>query len=643
MVEQVHRTVCNRDCPDACSMHVVVRNGRAVQLRGDPDDPITAGFLCERTNRFLRRQYADDRITTPLVRRGGELVPISWDDALDLASEKLVAAKREHGAASILHYKSGGSLGLLKDAPAVVLSAFGPVTTKRGDICSGAGEAAQELDFGVSDSHAVEDLHNSETILLWGRNPHTSGVHLLPFLKAARARGAKIFGVDPVRTRAASLCDGFLTPRPGADYALAMLVARWLFDQDAVDPSAGEYCDNLDAFRRLAFARDVVGWAEAADVPVDAAVAMAERYGTAKPASLLVGWGLARRANGAKTVRALDALGAISGNLGVPGGGVSYYFQRSGAFDKRFGQPAVEPPRTFSETHLGAEILSADEPPVRVAWITAGNPVSMLPSSNTVREALRRTDFTVVVDTHPTDTTDVADLVLPTLTLLEDDDVLGAYGNHYLRASTPAIEPPDGPRHEVKIWQALAERLGVQGALPGTIAQLKRRTTSRLAKAGVALEALERGAVQNPFAAKVLFEDRRFATSTGRVQLLDEAPAPAPEPTTQFPLTLLATSVPHSQSSQRSTPVPDGPPEVRVHPSNAGGLADGAHGKIVSAVGTLLVAVVHDEALRPDIALMEKGGMLRDRRCVNALVRAVETDHGGGAAYYDELVRLESL
>ena len=642
-MQTIRRTVCSRDCPDACSIHVTVEDGVAVKLQGDRRDPITAGFLCERTNRFLDRQYADDRLTEPLVRKDGALVPITWPDAMALAARKLHDAKNQYGAASILHYKSGGSLGMLKAAPHLVLEAFGPVTTKRGDICSGAGEAAQRLDFGVSDSHAVEDLLNSATILLWGKNPHTSGVHLLPILKAARAKGAKIIGVDPIRTRAARLCDEFLTVRPGADYALAMAVARWLFDNDAVDRDVSSYCDNLEDFRNLACEKSIAGWCAEADVPVAAAISMAERYGTARPGALLIGWGLARRANGSRTVRALDGLAAITGNLGVPGGGASYYFARAQAFDTALGRQRIEPARRLLETRLGEAILAAADPPIRVAWITAGNPVSMLPGASTVREALQQVDFTVVVDTHPTDTTDVADLVLPTLTLLEDDDVLGAYGNHYLRASTPAIEPPPGPRHEVLIWQDLAARLGVAEALPGSVRDIKRRATARLAKAGVELEALERGAVRNPFAPPVLFADRKFGTASGRASLLRQRPAAPPQTTAERPLTLLAVSTPKAQSSQWSVPVPDTPAPVRVHHSAASGIAHGATATLKSAIGEMTVMVLHDDSVRPDVALMEKGGMFRHGRNSNALVRPVETDDGGGAAYYDELVCLVPL
>src|SRR5579871_4585915 len=110
----VVRTACTRDCPDACQMLANVEDGRVVSLRGDPQHPVTRGFLCYRTDHFLERQYSTERLRTPLIRRDGALTPATWTEALDLVAEKLSEAKRLHGASSILHYQSGGSLGMLK-------------------------------------------------------------------------------------------------------------------------------------------------------------------------------------------------------------------------------------------------------------------------------------------------------------------------------------------------------------------------------------------------------------------------------------------------------------------------------------------------------------------------------------------------
>lgn len=660
--ESVLRTTCNRDCPDACSILVGVADGRPVRLRGDPADPVTRGFLCERTSRFLDRQHDPARLVRPLLRRGAErpghrgaarfeapLQALPWDEALDLAAERLRRLRDESGPAAILHYRSGGSLGLLKPLADLLFERFGPVSVKHGDVCSGAGEQAQITDLGLSDSSDLFDLLHARCILLWGKNPHTSNVHLLPVLREARARGTRILGLDVQPTRAAELCDTFLQPRPGADAWLALGVARWLFDHGLTDPQAPAFCDHFDAFRELVHRQSFEQWVAVADVPAAAAARLAEAWGTCRPGTLLVGWGLGRRRNGSATTRTLDALAAITGNLGVRGGGVSYYFRRRAAFDTSFVTGAAA--RTLSEPRLGPEVLAARDPAVRAIWVTAGNPVAMLPESHTVRAAFAHSEFNVVVDTHPTDTTDVADLVLPTLTLLEDSDLLGAYGNHWLRTSEPAVSAPHaagarpdpsdpGPRHELHILQGLAARLGLAAELAGSIDDWKRRLLRLVEPHGVTLDALRAAPVRHPLAPAVLFEGRRFPTPTGRVNLITEAVGPPPQPDAEWPLTLLACSTPRAQSSQWSVRLPPGPPAVRVHPAAAAGLDDGEDALLESRVGALRVRVRHDPAQRRDVASMEKGGQLRDGRCVNALVAAVESDAGCGAAYYDERVRL---
>jgi anaerobic selenocysteine-containing dehydrogenase len=619
-------------------MLVTVDGGRAVRLQGDPDDPVTRGFLCERTSRFLERQYSADRFTQPMVRRGGALAPIGWDDALDLAARELERVRRESGPAAILHYRSGGSLGILKCAADFLFEQFGPVTTKRGDICSGAGEAANVADFGQTESSDFFDLLDARLIVLWGKNPHVSGPHLLPLLNEAKRRGARLVLVDPVRTKAASLCDLFLQPRPGADAALAFAVARHLFDEGGADPAAAGWSHGVAEFRALAEARTFDEWCREADVPVDAARRFAEAYATVKPATILVGWGLARRRNGCGTVRVLDGLGIVSGNVGVRGGSVSYTWARRAAFDLSFVRGTA--PRTFPEPLLGREIRDARDPPVRAVWITAANPVAMLPDSGVVRDALASREFVVVVDTHPTDTTDVAHLVLPCPTLLEDDDVLGAYGNNYLRRAQPAVAAPDGVRHEIAILRGLAERLGLAESFPASVAEWQQRVLARVAPHGISADSLARAPAQSPFVPKVLFEGRRFPTADGKANLLTAAPAPAPARDAGYPMLLLAISTPKSQSSQWAVDLGDAPAEVRGHPAAANGFADGALASLESRRGALRVTVKHDESVRADVAWMAKGGALRDGRCANVLVQAELTDGGEGASYYDEPVRL---
>ncbi|MGE0548154.1 MAG: molybdopterin-dependent oxidoreductase [Kofleriaceae bacterium] len=635
MVE-LKKTLCNRDCPDVCSIVATVDNGRVIKLQGDKQHPITQGFLCRRTSQFLELQYSPDRLTTPLIRRGDGLVPTTWDEALDFVAERLLAIRRESGPAAIFHYRSAGAMGYVKEVTSYLFELFGPVTTKSGDICTGAGEWAQQADFGDFEATDPRDLRNAKHVILWGRNVYVSWPHSLPILREAKAAGSGMVLVDPVHHRSADLCDRFWQPRPGGDFALAMATARLLFERGWLHSDAARWCDQLDEFRALVYQRTVAEWCATADVSLDAADDLARRLHDG-PTTILVGWGMGRRLNGAGIVRALDALGAITGNIGIPGAGVSFEAKRRRPFGSFVRGTA---PRLIPEPLFGEAILAASDPPIRAVWITAGNPVAMLPDSATNARALETRELVVVVDSFLTDTAERAHVVFPTTTLLEDDDLLGSYGHHHVGVSTPVVPPPPDVRSDLEIMQALASRLGLAEQLAGDARTWKRRLLGKLEANGITLEMLEaRGFVEHPFARGPAFPDRTFATASGRASLITELP-PAPAiPTAEFPMFLLSLSTDRSQASQWARPL-EGPLDVTVHPDSAAGIPHGGIARLESAISSLEVRVLHDPAQRRDVAVVPKGGRFRAGRCANALIRARLSDHGGGAALADELVRV---
>ena len=634
---ELKKTLCNRDCPDVCSIVATVEDGRVTRLQGDKAHPITQGFLCHRTSQFLKRQYAPDRLTTPLIRRGGTLQPATWDEALDLIAERLTTIKRESGPAAILHYRSAGGMGIVKHVTSYLFERFGPVTEKQGDICSGAGEWAQNTDFGDFEASDPSDLLAARQIIVWGRNVYVSWPHSIPVLRAARARGAGIALVDPVHHRTAELSDRYWQPRPGGDFALAMATALVVFERGWIHHDAARWCDHLDEFRALAGSQSLAAWCRDADVAEAAAEDLAARL-HAGPTTILVGWGMGRRGNGAAIVRALDALGAITGNVGVPGGSVSFEAKRRRPFDLSFLSGTA--PRRVREPLLGQDILAAADPPIRAVWVTAGNPVAMLPDSATIARALASRELVVVVDAFVTDTAELAHVVLPTTTLLEDDDVLGSYGHHHIGVSTPVVPRPDNVRSDLEIMQALAARLGLGDALAGDARAWKRRVLGpALAQRGVTLERLEaEGPINNPMLGAIAFADRQFATPSGRANLMTELPPAPAVPGRQFPLVLMSLSTDKAQASQWARPL-DGPLEVTVHPDAAGGIRHGGLARLESVIGSIAVRVCHDPMQRRDVAIIPKGGRFHAGLCANALIRARLSDHGEGAAL-DEHVRL---
>lgn len=642
MVDQLVKTVCNRDCPDVCGIVATVRDGRIIRLQGDKDHPITQGFLCHRTSHFLERHYAPDRLTTPLLRKHGTLTPVGWNEAMDVAAEKLLTIRRESGPAAVFHYRSGGSLGVLLAVTDYFFEQFGPVTSKRGDICSGAADAAQMMDFGEEDSNDIFDLLNAKNIILWGKNVFVSSPHSIPILKKARAQGTRLTLIDPVAHQTRSICDSYIQPRPGGDVALALAVGATLFERGWVHPQAHTWCDHLGELRSLCWSEDFSALCAQADVTAEQVHGIAEALHNG-PTTIVVGWGMGRRVNGAGIVRLLDALGAITGNIGIPGGGVSFYFKRRGAFDMSFAKGESVAPRTIAEPMFGPQVLAAKDPPIRAVWITAGNPVAMLPESRTVAQALASREFVVVADSWMSDTARQADLVLPVNTLLEAHDVLGSYGHHYLGVARPVVPPPPGVKTDLEIMQLLAARVGLAEQLKGTSQQwLERIVATKLGPLGVTMETLQNGYVRNPLAPKVIFEGRKFPTPSGKVNLIHAPPPPPLPDEAKFPLVLMSLSSEKSQSSQWVRPT-EGPAVATVHPDAVPGAVDGARAVLSSQQGEMDVVIQLDPHQRKDIVLMAKGGHLRDGRSANALIKARLTDLGEGAALYDERVRLNPV
>lgn len=533
-------------------------------------------------------------------------------------------------------------MGMMKLVTDYFFEKFGPVTTKTGDVCTGAGDSAQQLDFGTVDSHDIFDLLNSQTIILWGKNPYASQVHLLPVLRDAKKKGARLILIDPVHHQTVQLCDQFVQPRPGGDAALALGIACWLFENGKADPSAESYCDNVDDFKSLVCSRTVEQWAELADVPPFQITLLAEAYSDS-PAAIIAGWGMQRRANGAATVRAIDALAAVSGNLGVPGGGVSYCFARKGAFDYSFLKGDAVSPRTIPEPMFGPGILAASDPPIRMVWVTAGNPVVMLPESETVKQALKTRDLTVVVDSFMTDTAQCADIVLPTTTMLEEDDLLGAYGHHWLAEMRPVVAAPELVRSDYEIVQALAPLVGLDAEFSDDVETWKRRMLSPSQNKKASLDDLRQGPVRSPAGPSVMFADRKFPTKSGRANLttaVETTPSPV---TSDRPLLLTSLASSAVQGSQWLDGAQDDHLPATVHPDSAAGFNSDDIVKLESEHGELTVRLKLEATQRRDIVLVPKGGWLNKGRCANALIKAQTTDAGDCAVYYDTPVRILPL
>lgn len=226
-MERQIATTCTRDCPSCCSIMLTVKDGRIISHRADPRNPITRNFLCVKGNSYLKRYDSPERVLTPLLRNGDRFAPISWEEAIDTAAERLTKIRAESGPLSTLWAQYSGSLSLLNlIMPRMFWIHFGGSTMTRGGISIDALQAAQEHDFGACLLHEPEDLINSGSIVVWARNPAVTHVHLVPFIREAQKNGAGLTVVDSRYSETAKFADHHIAPRPGGDGYLAMAVAK---------------------------------------------------------------------------------------------------------------------------------------------------------------------------------------------------------------------------------------------------------------------------------------------------------------------------------------------------------------------------------------------------------------------------------
>ncbi|MBI5380200.1 MAG: molybdopterin-dependent oxidoreductase [Nitrospirae bacterium] len=656
MSERRFKTTCFHDCWDACGMIATVRDGRLLKLEGDPDHPYTRGFLCGKMQHYGRWQHSTERLLHPLLRNGEGWQPISWDAALDLCVSKFRETIREYGPLAILYELGAGNFGMLRMMGRRFFQLLGGVTTTSGSLCDAAGETAQEEAFGACLTHDPRDVENSRCVVLWGRNVVTTHIHFLPFVKAARKQGAPLVVVDPLPTPTAKMADLWIQPRPGTDLYLAMAVGKILQEEGWVDEIfLRDHTEGWAVYRVILERHSLEDLGRLCDVPLARIRRMSEMYARTKPASIWTGMGMQHYRWGRETHRCVSALGAMTGNLGVAGGGVSFDHPSASSFDKKVferGIPPASRSRAIPKPIFGEALAALDDPPARVAWFQGSNLVNQSQDTEGILKALSQVPFKVALEIYLTDTAKACDLVLPVSAFLEREDVRGSYGDRTVGYMPKVLEPMGEARSDLDIYQALAERLGFGRQMAGDAEGWIRKLARPLEEQGIPLHALrEKAHAVSPLLPEVPFAGGRFATPSGRYHFLALLRLPEEsEVAAGFSLRNqesggnLFLITPKGKPFQKSIILEEedlGMPKAILHPQAVKGLRDGEEVDLVSSVGRLRVRVVLDVRMRPDTVWVDEGGHYGRGAGVNALAPSVLSWDGGGACFYETRVRLE--
>lgn len=646
-------TACTRDCPGACSIIAQEKDGRVVKLHGNPDHKITDGFLCKNTTKYLENFfYSPQRVLHPLIKRNGEWEQISWDEALDITASKIKKVIKNHGSQAILYYQGFGARTALQSMNKRFFNLLGGVTTTTGTVCGGIGHVALEQDYGVKIPHNPLDQLNSDLIIIWGRNPAVTDIHLWKILKKARRKGTKLVVIDPVKTRTAKQADSHLKPAPGTDHYLAMALIKIILKKGLEDKEFIEnYTKNFTSYKGLLDKYSLEFLSKKCDVSVNELKELALSYALGKPSSIVAGWGAHRYRHGHLAFHMMNALAAICGNIGVSGGGVTQGFEEYEFFDQSVELDDPGKARKLSMPKIGRAILETCDPPVELIFVASGNPVNLNPNSLIVKKAFEG-KFVVMIDHFLNDTSDVADLFLPATTFLEEENLIGSFGHSWISPINPVIPPQGEAKSEFEIFQLLSLRLGLGDEMAGTPTKWLKKMASPILDKGVTFEELQNGPVEMVPAHEIPYADKCFKTESGLFEFITDFKDDKLEGSDDgvidenFPLHLLSTSPDKWVGSVLpESEIKNGYLEVQAHPLTlkATGVADGEVALLESLFGKLEVRVRGSEDVRCDFVLAYKGGLMRHNKNINVLTGDILSEKGEGAPYYDTRVRLRNL
>ncbi len=444
-------SVCPHDCPDACGLLVTVENGRVIAVNGDPDHPVTRGYLCTKMRHYEQTVHSPRRLTTPLLRTGnkgsGEFEPISWERAIELICTNWQAIIATHGAEAILPYSYGGTMGLVqRNAGHAFFNKLGASRLDR-TICSPAKEAGWKSIMGGTPAMDPAEVEQSDLIILWGVNAAATSIHAMGDAQDARRRGARLWAIDTYQTPTCEAVDEAFLIRPGSDGALALAMLHVINREGLLDR---EYISvNVLGFDGLTeqILQDCTPgqMSEVCGLPVGVIERMAREYARATAPFIRLGCGLTRYGNGAMNVRTICCLPAAVGAWAKPGGGIFIGTSTGGAFPlhkvtREDFMTTV--PRLVSMNQLGAALTELDTPPVMSLYVYHSNPAAIAPDQNAVIRGLERKElFTVVHERFMTDTARYADIVLPATTSLEHPDLYRCYGSYHAQRCGAAISP----------------------------------------------------------------------------------------------------------------------------------------------------------------------------------------------------------
>ena len=575
------KTACPLDCYDACS--VSVDTGK---LKGDKAHPYTNGYLCPHLNHFRKRE----RIAQPRLR--GEAV--SMETALAHLETLVRDAQDGNGT---LHYRGSGNFALMQGVTDHFFAAVGATLTD-GSLCDGAGEAGVTEGRGSSRVLPPEQVAASDVVIVWGRNIPVTNSHLLPFLK-----GKEVIVIDPVRTELAERADLHVQIKPGGDLFFAMLLARFVIIEGMHDTDyLAEFGAGYEEYYELTQTVRIKAVLDSIGLALGDIGRVLEKI-QGRKLSILVGVGVQKYRHGAEVLRAIDALGVLLGLFGKEGCGVGYLGSSSAGIESPFAKARrfePKPTAAFSRYDL--------------VFVQGANPAAQMPDSARVCDSLSKAGHLVYFGLYENETSALAELVIPAKTFLEKEDVRVGYG-HNAMLRMPACETGAVGISEYDLSARLCTAFGV-------VLERETHYLEHFAAFGEddGAKTLVKGRAKVPYA-------DGFDTDDGQFIFLEEYDCDFDMEADYFLITPKSARSLNSQFER----------ETHVHMHPGCGFAEGERLRLVSATGSVVLPLRHDDRLLPGCVLVYAG-----TPGVNNLTPPVLSYEGKNACYQANKIKVEA-
>jgi len=407
---------CCQFCQVRCTTKVQVKNGRVVNVYGKPENFWTQGGMCPKGQSLVELTYSPHRLLYPLKREGNEWKCIRYQQAVDLVGERILKVKADfpddyaHRVVMFAPLWESHESELMANTT-LHIAGF-PDICHPGDACIGNLGAALRICLGSPISPTtLDEILNSQLVILWGANLAEIYPLYIRWIDNARAKGVKVFYIDPRRTPTSNHCDEQWTLRPGTDGAFTLGVIRYLIKEKKYD---ARYIDRyVNGFKELVTAAEPYTREKVKEITwisEDRQIDFAEQVANSKATLVWLGGSLSRYTNSIQTVRAIIALQAIMGNVSGPGKGLmSVQAGKPGggeAFEELYRAPDLVPGLSFRKVLYNMERN-------RVKVLLLNSSYRRYPDANRVKRAIEKVEFVVYRGFFMDEEAKLAHMILP--------------------------------------------------------------------------------------------------------------------------------------------------------------------------------------------------------------------------------------